>query len=334
MARPQKFRHQREDLTDPKVAEKLGRFVIEIEDLREQRSKIDELLAAAFDAVDDNGFEKKFVRKVIALRAKEDGVRRDEEDGLESYEFAIEKGVSLARTRRKPANDKFDPITGEFVEDNQVPSSEQSEGNGSRDHQHVHSRQTDGAKHGGQDGEPAGADHAINSPGTAEETPKQVYGDSVDHATAGPSQSVEIPAGGDQARKIDGSDERYPAELYSPEQASQSDDGAIVAVNGKAGLANADGVEPPSSGHFEFPSAEREDCAAANAGGDHEVASIAERERETVTSNTGEGAANTALPDKPKFVLRPHCKNPGLACGGHGSTHCHACLKARKEEMA
>lgn len=94
MARPQKFRHQREDLSDPKVAEKLGRFVIEIEDLREQRSKIDELLAAAFDAVDDGGFEKKYVRKVVALRAKEDGVRRDEEDGLESYEFAIEKGVS------------------------------------------------------------------------------------------------------------------------------------------------------------------------------------------------------------------------------------------------
>lgn len=120
MARPQKFRHQREDLSDPKIAEKLGRFVIEIEDLRAQKSKIDELLAAAFDAVDDSGFEKKYVRKVIALRAKEDGVRRDEEDGLESYEFAIEKGVSLARTRRKPANDQFDPITGEFIDDNEA----------------------------------------------------------------------------------------------------------------------------------------------------------------------------------------------------------------------
>lgn len=117
MARPQKFRHQREELSDPKVFEKLGRFVIEIEELRSQKSKIDELLAAAFDAVDDGGFEKKFVRKVVALRAKEDGIRRDEEDGLECYEFAIEKGVSLARSRRKPANDQFDPITGEFIDD-------------------------------------------------------------------------------------------------------------------------------------------------------------------------------------------------------------------------
>lgn len=42
----------------------------------------------------------------------------------------------------------------------QFPEREQSRGNGSRDHQHVHSRQPDGAKHGGQDGVPAGADHA------------------------------------------------------------------------------------------------------------------------------------------------------------------------------
>lgn len=37
-------------------------------------------------------------------------------------------------------------------------------------------------------------------------------------------------------------------------------------------------------------------------GGDHEVASIAERERETVTSNTGEGAAKTALPEPDQFI--------------------------------
>jgi len=118
MARPQKPRHTLEELSDPKIAEKLGRLVIEIEDLHGQRKKLDELLAAAFDAVDDAGFEKKFVRKVVALRAKDQAIRQNEEDGLETYEFAIERGVSLARTRRKPANDRFDPITGEFLEDN------------------------------------------------------------------------------------------------------------------------------------------------------------------------------------------------------------------------
>jgi uncharacterized protein (UPF0335 family) len=301
MARPQKFRHQREELADAKVAEKLGRFVIEIEDLRAQRSKIDEMLAAAYDAVDEGGFEKKFVRKVVSLRAKEEGIRQDEEDGLESYEFAIEKGVSLARTRRKPANDQFDPITGEFVEDIRT------------------------------------------APVSANETPKQVYGDSVEAATAPPSQSVDIPAGGDTHQEADGSNGQCPAEIHSPETAeesprkaaeavsertaiqvdasasaeagvsgqpemipatsaesageavsadlptnSQSDDGAISEVNGKAGLENAAGVEPSSS----------------------------------------------VQAKRPQSPLRPHCLHPGETCGGSGRDHCHPCLKARQEEAA
>lgn len=64
----------------------------------------------------------------------------------------------------------IDSETGEVIEDQPetatVPSPEKSGGNGSRDHQHVHSRQADGAKHGGQDGVPAGADRATNSPST------------------------------------------------------------------------------------------------------------------------------------------------------------------------
>lgn len=44
-----------------------------------------------------------------------------------------------------------------------VPVAEQSAGNGQRDRQHVHSRQTDDAKHGGQDQSAAALDHATNS---------------------------------------------------------------------------------------------------------------------------------------------------------------------------
>ncbi|MBY5465255.1 DUF2312 domain-containing protein [Rhizobium leguminosarum] len=29
--------------------------------------------------------------------------------------------------------------------------------------------------------------------------------------------------------------------------------------------------------------------------------------------------------------LRPHCRNPGEHCGGYGSNHCHACLRAARE---
>lgn len=117
MARPQKFRHSREALTDPQIAAKLGALVLDIEGLRQKRKQIDDQIAAGYDAVDDAGFEKKFVRKVIALRAKEEGARHDEEEGLEAYEFAIEQGVSLACARRKGDLPSHNPETGEVIED-------------------------------------------------------------------------------------------------------------------------------------------------------------------------------------------------------------------------
>lgn len=117
MARPQKFRHSREALADPQIAAKLGAFVLDIEGLRAKRKQIDLQIAAGYDAVDDAGFEKKFVRKVIALRAKEESVRLDEEEGLEAYEFAVEKGVPLACARRKGDLPAHNPFTGEVIED-------------------------------------------------------------------------------------------------------------------------------------------------------------------------------------------------------------------------
>jgi uncharacterized protein (UPF0335 family) len=40
---------------------------------------------------------------------------------------------------------------------------------------------------------------------------------------------------------------------------------------------------------------------------------------------------------KPKFVLRPHCLNPGENCGGYGDKHCHGCtvaIRGKAEEVA
>jgi len=131
MARPQKFRHSRESLADPQVARQLGRLVLDIEMLRAKRSQIDEQIAAAFDAVDDAGFEKKFVRQVIAIRGKDENARFEQEQGIEAYEIAIEKGVSLVRTRREPdSNENFPPhdaVTGELTEEQEsIPSADRA----------------------------------------------------------------------------------------------------------------------------------------------------------------------------------------------------------------
>jgi len=118
MARPQKFRYSREALDDPQVAAKLAGLVLDIEELRAKRKQIDDQIAASYDAVDDAGFEKKFVRKTIALRAKEEGARVDEEQGLEAYEIAVEKGVSLVRTRRLGS---YAAATGREITEHEQP---------------------------------------------------------------------------------------------------------------------------------------------------------------------------------------------------------------------
>jgi uncharacterized protein (UPF0335 family) len=98
---------------------------------------------------------------------------------------------------------------------------------------------------------------------------------------------------------------------------------ATVASQGEA-------TAPTSDERVSLPVDDRSD-AAANAGGDH----VDGNALRVPTSNTGEGAANTALPaERPRSALRPHCRNPGDNCGGFGSTHCHNCLKARQEEAA
>lgn len=39
-----------------------------------------------------------------------------------------------------------------------------------------------------------------------------------------------------------------------------------------------------------------------------------------------------SLTAKPPSPLRPHCRNPGETCGGSGSKHCHSCSKAMHEQ--
>ncbi|MGH0229579.1 DUF2312 domain-containing protein [Sinorhizobium meliloti] len=51
-------------------------------------------------------------------------------------------------------------------------------------------------------------------------------------------------------------------------------------------------------------------------------------------AGAGESPATNSI-GKPKYVLRPHCLNPGEACGGYSDKHCHACTVAmRKREQA
>ncbi|WP_457659679.1 hypothetical protein [Sinorhizobium medicae] len=97
-------------------------------------------------------------------------------------------------------------------------------------------------------------------------------------------------------------------------------------------------IASAAQGETESPSAEAE-AACDNAGGE-DVDGSAERARNAATNvanaaesvTAGETATNSIA--KPKYVLRPHCLNPGEACGGYSDKHCHTCTVAmRKREQ-
>lgn len=118
MARPQKFRLTPDEVLEPQHARKLAGHVSEIEFFRQEIEKLQQQVAGIYDAADEDGFDKKFVRKAVAKRAKDSSVLAAEEQGLEAYEMAIEKGMATRARERNSKNDDpdHDPETGEITE--------------------------------------------------------------------------------------------------------------------------------------------------------------------------------------------------------------------------
>lgn len=126
MARPKKFRLSPDDVRDPQHARKLAGHVAEIELFRKQIADLQNDIADIYDAADEDGFDSKFIRKVVALRSKDESVRQAEEAGIDAYTEALEIGF---RSRARVGNTRdlgnmvpdHDPETGEIIDD--IPGS-------------------------------------------------------------------------------------------------------------------------------------------------------------------------------------------------------------------
>lgn len=93
MARPTKFRHPLDDLTKPHLASQIAGYVSEIELYRKKVEELQTQIAQVYDDMDEEGFDKAIVRKLVAKRAK--GEKADAEaEAIEAYEIAAEKGFS------------------------------------------------------------------------------------------------------------------------------------------------------------------------------------------------------------------------------------------------
>lgn len=113
MARPTKFRLTPDDVLDPQNARKLAGHVAEIELWRKEIEKLQDNIAGVYDAADEDGFDNKFIRKLVALRSKDETTRQAEEHGVGCYSQALEIGFS---SRARVENPEHDPETGEINE--------------------------------------------------------------------------------------------------------------------------------------------------------------------------------------------------------------------------
>lgn len=102
MARPKKFRHPLEALSQPNVAKQLAGYVAEIETFKAKVDELQQHIAEIYDDLDNEGFEKAAVRKLVADRAKPADQRERAEETSAAYEHAAEIGFS-SRAREENA---------------------------------------------------------------------------------------------------------------------------------------------------------------------------------------------------------------------------------------
>lgn len=113
MARPAKFRLTPDEVLNPQHARKLAGHVAEIEFFRAEVEKLQAQIAGIYDAADDEGFDKKFIRKVVAIRSKDETAAQAEQAGIDAYTEALEIGF---RSRARVENPEHDAETGEVKE--------------------------------------------------------------------------------------------------------------------------------------------------------------------------------------------------------------------------
>ncbi len=294
---------------NPVARDQLRAFIERIERLEEEKKTIADDIKDVYGEAKGTGFDTKVLRKLISIRKQDRDERAEQEAILDMYMIAL--GMV-----DEPAG--YDEPRKSAPVERQPAMALRSDGGLSILTKHEDIRTSDGSP-------------SVSSSSTTREAEESVVSNNsrpAALAVSGGEPSIPSPdAGGekmDAVQRTPGRSDETSA--YCNAQSGQatntipqSDDGAIAAVNGKAGLANADGVEPSSSDR---------PADQPLKGGDHEVTGISMGERDIPTSNTGEGAACALAA---KSSIRPLCRNPGETCGGYGRKHCRACEMAAAE---
>ncbi|ASP84142.1 DUF2312 domain-containing protein [Sinorhizobium meliloti] len=277
--------------------DQLRAFIGRIERLEEEKKTIAEDIKDVYGEAKSMGFDAKILRKVISIRKQDADERAEQEAILDTYLHAL--GMIQIDMFEEP-EEAHDPETGEILDDAPVTVIDHTDADGH------HLTVTVDPQ--------VAAILARSDGGLNIVTKHSEIATASQGGTASPSPDAELSSAGANAggEDVDRSAERASVATssgpdvkwaqISPEEAMQSlgDGDTDIRTDDAVGVA-VTGTGTPRAG-----------------------VTVVGTESGTVSQLT-----------KPKYVLRPHCLNPGETCGGYSDKHCHACTVAmRKREQA
>lgn len=277
-------------------------FIDRILRLKEEQDVIGDDIRDIYAEAKGMGFDKTAMGNVVAhLRkvAKKGSETVAEQGAIFDIYLAAYEGHAPAPARVRENIEKFDPVTGEVLDDVNPRLVKQV----------VDGMQTEA----GRAALTAAIDVLIEQ-GEAEEQ-------NTDAAISRPEL------------------DRPEIENRSDEEAPEADaSGGMqdeIAIHPATPIASASQGE--AEAHSDQRETDREAAATgvgANEGGE-DVEGGAVRadhcDQEELEPSGPEAERATSLSAKPPSPLRPNCRNPGEQCGGSGRNHCHTCTKAMRE---
>ncbi|RVG90392.1 DUF2312 domain-containing protein [Sinorhizobium meliloti] len=283
--------------------DQLRAFIERIERLEEEKKSIADDIKDVYGEAKSMGFDSKILRKVISIRKQDADERAEQEAILDTYLHAL--GMIQIDMFEEP-EEAHDPETGEILDDAPVTVIDHTDADG---------------HHLTVTVDPQVAAILARSDGGLNIVTRHTE---IASASQGgiesPSPDAELSSAGANAggEDVDRSAER--ADINAVASASGPDEKR--AANSPA---TADEMDRATESSLETGSEAAENARKA----------VPETEDGSVShAGAGESPAATSTA-KPKYVLRPHCLNPGETCGGYSDKHCHACTVAmRKREQA
>ncbi len=310
--------------------------------LKEEQDALGQDIRDVYAEAKAEGYDKTVMGKLVAHLRKVlkegDGAIAEAESIFDTYLTAYQRasGTPVANAHVHTHEEEFDPITGEFVNDNSNPVANVGQGATSttaaasndpasrtddeRDRQHASTVGfADDCRTGGKEQVAAASAPEGEAGAYAEGLPVSNGSRPADPAVSGGEPGTpSSDAGGEKmelgANQLPG--RRDVKSLHSNAESERA--------------TNTNSEIDPSEDRSEGHSLDAE-SADANAGGDdvdRSVERASGRQQDTHTLNNRLDGVPVQSVKKP---LRPLCRNPGDNCGGYGSTHCASCLRASKQ---